>query len=227
MADFTEIYKQSGSLCFFSPNGEYVATAVQKRLVIRETHSLQIVQLYNCLDTIEEIVWAADSDLILVASYKLGSFQVFSISDETWTAQIDEGIHGCSRVEFAPDARHILSFSDYELLITIWSLITKEAMYIQYPKNIDRGHQFRSDGSYFCLLERIDGNDVISIFDTVDWTLTKRFPIETVNAFDLSWSPDGRFIAVWESLLDVFIANVVQGLYLPSRWSLGFQLFCI
>jgi WD40 repeat protein len=173
MADFTEIYKQTGSLCFFSPNGEYVATAVQKRLVIRETHSLQIVQLFNCLDTVQEVTWSNDSDLILVASYRLASFQIFSLQDESWTAQVDEGMVGCSRVEFAPDGRHVLSFSDFEVRITIWSLITKEAMYIQFPKYIDRGHQFRSDGGYFCLLERIDSKDVISIFDTVDWTLTK------------------------------------------------------
>jgi hypothetical protein len=139
MADFTEIYKQTGSLCFFSPSGEYVATAVQQRLVIRETHSLQIVQLFNCRDTIQDIQWASDSDLILVASYKLGAFQLFSIQNEEWTAQIEEGIVGCARAYFAPDARHVLSFSDFELRITVWSLITKEAMYIQFPKFMDRG----------------------------------------------------------------------------------------
>lgn len=173
MAEFTEIYKQSGSLCRFSPNGEYIATAVQQRLVIRDTHSLQILQLFNCTDSIQEIEWACDSDLILVASYKLGTFQVWSLEDEKWTAQIDEGIVGCSLVKFAPDGRHILSFSDFELRITVWSLITKEAIYLQYPKFTNRGHQFRADGSYFALAERIDLKDYISIFDTLDWTLVK------------------------------------------------------
>jgi hypothetical protein len=115
MADFTEIYKQSGSLCYFSPNGEYIATAVQQRLVIRETNSLQIVQLYNCQDVIQDICWSNDSDLILVASYKMATFQIWSLTDESWAAQIDEGIVGCVKVQWAPDGRHILSFSNFEV----------------------------------------------------------------------------------------------------------------
>lgn len=45
MADFTEIYKQSNSQCVFSPDGQFVATAVQQRLVIRQTDTLQIAQV--------------------------------------------------------------------------------------------------------------------------------------------------------------------------------------
>ncbi len=117
MADFTEVYKQTNSLCVFSPNGEYIATAVQQRLVIRESHSLQIVQLYNCTDLIQDLTWSPASDLILVASYKLGIFQVFSLEDENWTCKVDEGLVGCVKVVFSPDSRHVLSFSDFQVII--------------------------------------------------------------------------------------------------------------
>ena len=115
MADFTEVFKQSQGLVSFSPNGEFLATAVQQRLVIRESHSLQILQLFNCTDLIQHVSWSDGSDLILVASYKLGIFQVFSLEDEEWTAKVDEGILGCSKVIWAPDSRHVLSFSDYQV----------------------------------------------------------------------------------------------------------------
>jgi hypothetical protein len=115
MADFTEIYKQSSSLCRFSPNGEFVATAVQQRLVIRQTQTLQILQLYTCLDTIQYIEWCMDSDLILVASYKLKTFQVWKLSDEKWGAEVDEGLAGLVRLLWAPDGRHVLSFSDFNV----------------------------------------------------------------------------------------------------------------
>jgi hypothetical protein len=72
--------------------------------VIRETNSLQIVQLYNCQDVIQDISWSNDSDLILVASYKMATFQIWSLTNETWAAQIDEGIVGCVKVQWAPDA---------------------------------------------------------------------------------------------------------------------------
>ena len=118
MLDFTELYKQTGNLCVFSPNGLYLATAVQYRLVIRDADSLQILHLFNTPDALSDIVWSPDSDLILTAHYRLGCIQVWSLRDEQWTAKIEEGLAGCTRVLFAPDARHILSFSDFDVITT-------------------------------------------------------------------------------------------------------------
>lgn len=81
-------------------------------------------------------------------------------------------------------------------------MCTKDAKYIQYPKYTDRAFCFRSDGKYFCLAERMESKEYLSIFECSDWTLSKRFPVETNDLTDLCWSPDGRFIAVWESFLD-------------------------
>ena len=52
--DFTEIYKQTGH-CVFSPNGLYIATAVQYRLCIRDSETLAITHLYSCTDGISEV----------------------------------------------------------------------------------------------------------------------------------------------------------------------------
>ncbi|KAI8896244.1 hypothetical protein BC833DRAFT_541597 [Globomyces pollinis-pini] len=207
MADFTEIYKQTGNLCKFAPDGESIAIGINQRLVIRDAHSLDILHLFNCADNIQAIEWSQDSELILVASFRLKCFQVWSLKDQNWTAKIDEGLVGCVNVVWAPDSRHILSFSEFQLRITVWSLVTKSAVFIQHPKFSDKGFQFRSDGAYFAVAESYESKDFISIYDCSDWTLTKRFPIQTSDLFDLAWSPDGRFIAVWESFLtyNIFI----------------------
>ena len=113
--DFTELYKQTGNICRFSPNGLYLATAVQYRLVIRDADSLQILHLFNCADPIQDIQWSPDSDLILSVNYKTGCMQIWSLRDELWKAKIEEGLAGCTRVLWAPDARHILSFSDFHV----------------------------------------------------------------------------------------------------------------
>jgi hypothetical protein len=47
---------------------------------------------------------------------KKGGFQVLSVKDETWAAQIDEGLVGCTKVIWAPDGRTLLSFSDFEVV---------------------------------------------------------------------------------------------------------------
>ena len=123
--DFTEIYKLSSSsvtgattagLAAFSPNGLYLATVVQYRLVIRDAESLQILHLFTCIDTIQAIEWSVDSTLILCASYKLGVVQVWSVAEPTdWTCKLDEGWIGLVRVAFTPDGRHIMCFSDFSV----------------------------------------------------------------------------------------------------------------
>lgn len=52
------------------------ASCVQYRLVVREVSSLQILQLYTCLDQIQHVEWSADSLFILCAMYKRGLVQV-------------------------------------------------------------------------------------------------------------------------------------------------------
>jgi WD40 repeat protein len=169
--------------------------------VVRETSTLQILQLYNCLDTIQQIEFSNDSNLVLVASFKLATLQVFNVNDDQWTAQIEQGQIGLDLCLWAFDSRHILTFSKYDLRLTVWSLITSKAIHIQYPKH-KKGFCFRPDGKYFCLAERVDQKEFISIFDTNDWTMKKRFGIETNDLEGVKWSPDGRYIIIWEPMVD-------------------------
>ncbi|KAI8930103.1 Quino protein amine dehydrogenase [Entophlyctis helioformis] len=207
MADFTDVFKLSNSLCRFSPDGDHLAIVLEHRLFVRSTETLQLVALFKCIDNIQDFGWSADGQYLFCASFRLATIQVFSLSDESWTAQIDEGIAGCVAVRWTPDGRHLMSFSDFQLRITIWSLCTKDATYIQYPKFSDRGFGFRNDGKYFALAERTDAKDFVSIYECEDWTLLKRWPVATKDLDGIAWSPDGRFIAVWEPCLEynVFI----------------------
>lgn len=52
------------------------ATCVQYRLVVRDVSTLQILQLYTCLDQISYMDWSSDSLFILCAMYKRGLVQV-------------------------------------------------------------------------------------------------------------------------------------------------------
>ncbi|KAG6862416.1 hypothetical protein C0995_011856 [Termitomyces sp. Mi166 len=44
--DFTEIYKQSSSLVAFSPGAQFILTAVEDRLIVRRTDTLQITRTW-------------------------------------------------------------------------------------------------------------------------------------------------------------------------------------
>ena len=70
-----------------------------------------------------------------------------------------------------------------QLRLTIWSLVTKKASYIQYPKFSDRGFAFRSDGRYFAITERLNTKDHVAIYDTQDWTMLKVIHFYTQKAY--------------------------------------------
>ncbi|XP_025768278.1 WD repeat-containing protein WRAP73 [Puma concolor] len=111
--NFSEVFKLSGLLCKFSPDGKYLASCVQYRLVVRDVHTLQILHLYTCLDQIQHIEWSADSLFILCAMYKRGQVQVWSLEQPEWHCRIDEGSAGLVASCWSPDGRHILNTTEF------------------------------------------------------------------------------------------------------------------
>ncbi|KAK2557757.1 WD repeat-containing protein WRAP73 [Acropora cervicornis] len=160
--NFSELFKQTNQLSRFSPNGKYIANCVQYRLLVRDVKSLQILQLYTCLDVVQCIEWSSDSLYILCGMFKRGVIQ---------------------------------------LRISVWSLVSKSVSYIKYPKHANAGLEFRTDGKYMALAERRNCKDCISIFSCSVWQLVKHFEVDTKDLADLAWSPDGRVLCVWDSVL--------------------------
>ncbi|KAK2165292.1 hypothetical protein LSH36_52g03026 [Paralvinella palmiformis] len=199
--NFSELFKQTAYLCKFSPDGRYLANAVQYRLIVRDFKTLQIQQLFTCLDAIQHIEWSSDSQFILCGMYKRGLVQVWSLEEPEWTCKIDEGSAGLVDVRWSADGRHILTTADFHLRITVWSLINKSVSYIKYPKACQKGLSFSPDGKFLALAERRDCKDYISVFVCSTWQLVKHFEPETEDLTGLEWSPNGRVICVWESCL--------------------------
>ncbi|GAB1289313.1 WD repeat-containing protein WRAP73 [Apodemus speciosus] len=197
--NFSESFKLSGLLCRFSPDGKYLASCVQYRLVVRDVATLQILQLYTCLDQIQHIEWSADSLFILCAMYRRGIVQVWSLEQPEWHCKIDEGSAGLVASCWSPDGRHILNTTEFHLRITVWSLCTKSVSYIKYPKACQQGLTFTRDGRYLALAERRDCRDYVSIFVCSDWQLL-RYKV-------LLYSLDGRLLSA----------------YCAYEWSLGIK----
>ncbi|MEQ2174674.1 WD repeat-containing protein wrap73 [Goodea atripinnis] len=95
---------------------KYRATCVQYRLVVRDVSSLQILQLYTCLDQISHMEWSSDSLFILCAMYKRGLVQVWSLEQPDWHCKIDEGSIGLVSSRWSPDGRHILNTTELSWL---------------------------------------------------------------------------------------------------------------
>ncbi|XP_042650568.1 WD repeat-containing protein WRAP73 isoform X2 [Tyto alba] len=226
--NFSELFKLSGLLGRFSPDGKCLASCVQYRLVVRDVNTLQILQLYTCLDQIQYIEWSSDSLFILCAMYKRGVVQVWSLEQPDWHCKIDEGSAGLVASCWSPDGRHILNTTEFHLRITVWSLCTKSVSYIKYPKACQQGVAFTKDGRYMAVAERRDCKDFISIFVCSDWQLLRHFDTETQDLFGIEWAPNGCVLAAWDTCLEYKILlysldGRLLSMYRAYEWSLGIK----
>ncbi len=112
--DFTELYKQTGQICHFSPNGAYLAVVVLHRVVIRDADTLEIQHLFTATETLSKVVWSPDSALIAGISQKSCQVFVWKLDDYGWQAKINEGpLVGLTNAIWAPDSRHLIVFSNF------------------------------------------------------------------------------------------------------------------
>jgi len=155
--DFTQAYKQTNFLVEFSKGAQWILTAVGDRLIVRRADSFLIERTWLVESApITHTGWSWDSEYVFGANSKQGTVSVFKITDETWNARIVAGAEGLARVEWAPDGRSIICFSEWgvgqrilpicpydvqrsQLRVTIWSLATGSATYIQFPIHPDKG----------------------------------------------------------------------------------------
>uniref|UniRef100_K7F8R3 WD repeat containing, antisense to TP73 n=1 Tax=Pelodiscus sinensis TaxID=13735 RepID=K7F8R3_PELSI len=211
-----------------NPKVYIIASCVQYRLIVRDVNSLQILQLYTCLDQIQYIEWSSDSLFILCAMYKRGIVQVWSLEQPDWHCKIDEGSAGLVASCWSPDGRHILNTTEFHLRITVWSLCTKSVSYIKYPKACQHGIAFTKDGRYMALAERRDCKDFISLFVCSDWQLLRHFDTETQDLAGIEWAPNGCVLAVWDTCLEYKILlysldGRLLSTYSAYEWSLGIK----
>ncbi|KAF8328154.1 YVTN repeat-like/Quino protein amine dehydrogenase [Cantharellus anzutake] len=247
--DFTEIYKQTSGLVASSPqDARYILIAIENRLIVRRSDTFQITHAWTVEDkvdsgpssqkgttvgvastmsasgdtTITGIGWSSDSRYILACSAGRGAVNVFSLLDEAWTARIQGGVEGIVKAEWAPEGRNIVCFSDWTLRVTIWSLSTGKATYIQYPKYGGKCFAFVPGSNLFILAERHKSKDSIGIYDTSSgYQLLRHFPVLTQSLSSLCVSTN-EYIAISENTLEfkVYIYNfagILLGTFLPEE----------
>ena len=184
--DFSELSKYSGLGCF-SPDGKLLASTEQNKIIVRNGETLQTLHSFTCLDGICAISFSPDSTLIFGAQYKRKIVQVFSLKDPAWMCKIDEALAGLTHAQWAPDSRHILTRSDFNLRLSVWSLIRKSVTYIKQPKLMpppshietitssgtasvitENGNgnnvRFSNSGQFMAVLTRIECKDVLCIY---------------------------------------------------------------
>lgn len=201
--NFSDLYEHT-SVVEFSPNGDMMTICKSSKLIIVETLSYQTLQEWSFPDTISQVQWSPDSSLLLVALKKSGLVYAKSVFTADWNCRIDESTGGLTGIKWAPDSRQVITVSDFQLRLTVWSLVDMSAAYIRNPKySGDRGLAFSSNGRFMALAERRDSKDFVGVYHSGDWTLVRHFQTDTVDLADLAWSRDNTAIVVWDSCIEV------------------------
>lgn len=199
--EFTEAYKQTGPCCF-SPDSRFLAIAVDYRLVIRDVVTLKVAQLYVCVDKISYLEWALDSEYILCGLNKRPIVQAWSLTKPEWTCKIDEGLAGIAYARWSPDSRHILTTSEFQLRLTVWSLVNTACVHVQWPKHTSRGISFTRDGKFAAVCTRRDCKDYINLLSCDTWQIMGSFAVDTMDLAGVEWSPDDSALVIWDSLTE-------------------------
>ncbi|RVW26712.1 WD repeat-containing protein WRAP73 [Vitis vinifera] len=128
--------------------------------------------------------------------------QAWSLTQPEWTCKIDEGPAGIAYARWSPDSRHILTTSDFQLRLTVWSLVNTACVHVQWPKHASKGVSFTQDGKFAAICTRRDCKDYINLLSCHTWEIMGVFAVDTLDLADIEWSPDDSAIVIWDSPLE-------------------------
>jgi hypothetical protein len=155
--------------------------------------------------SINWFLWSESSNRILLAS--IYEIKVYSVSNSQFSATISNPTSGTTKiafVSFGATDDEVCVFSEFGLKLSIFNLTTSKSVDINSPKFYNpgvaaKGISYRPRTSNLALLTRSGGKDIISIHARDTQEVTRSWHPDTVDAQGLHWSPDGRWLAVWES----------------------------
>ncbi|OIW33584.1 WD40 repeat-like protein [Coniochaeta ligniaria NRRL 30616] len=192
-----------------SPNGLFIATLFPSVINIREVKTLDVVKIIrlpaDLSGPVYSFQWSPSSRLVLVA---VGDqIQVVSADDTPFEASIRNAVPPAAKpssIGFAASDTEVWVCSSFGLKLTLFDLTTLKGVEISNPKfftpaTTSNGFSLRPITNHSTIMTRTAGKDTISIHDPATKEVQRSWYPDTVDAQGLKWSPDGRWLIVWES----------------------------
>ncbi|KAL4893666.1 WD40 domain protein [Aspergillus ambiguus] len=115
-------------------------------------------------------------------------------------AEIESIEPGALNIDFGGDENEIIVFHAWNTRITVYGLDTGRSQVIKSPKFAhNNGFGYRPRTRQLAVLLKPDASDLLTIHDFRSYELINRAVLPTIDAQGLQWSPDGRWVAVWEA----------------------------
>ncbi|XP_076753057.1 WD repeat-containing protein WRAP73 [Xylocopa sonorina] len=200
----TDLFRINNQLCDFSKDGKFVAIAYQTNLIVKNIKKLNTIHSFIFPDIIEYFEWSRNSEYILCANIRKAIVQVYSIHYPEWKYKLVEGSAGLESVSWSPDSKYILTLSDFNIQISVWSLENQSVIHIQNVKSSFNKLYFSPNGNNLTVVVSIEGEDSIEIYKTDTWKLSKKLICGYLNSIDgICWSPNSELLGIWSSFTDV------------------------
>eukprot|EP00892_Ulva_mutabilis_P008080 jgi/Ulvmu1/5644/UM231_0007.1 len=212
--DFSEAYQYNGPTPAFSPDGKFVAAAVESKCIIRDSETLIIYHMFSCMDGVKHIEWSPTGRHVLCALQSRAVAQVWDTDDPKWTCKIDGGPAGLARAMWSATGKDILTIAEFNLRLSVWDLKSQSCKHRHGPKHTHKGIRHSTCGNHLAVLERVNLKDYMAVYtEGVPDDQCQRFRVSTSDADDFEWSPDGKHIAVCDSPLcySVFVYKASDG----------------
>ncbi|GBG28459.1 WD repeat-containing protein WRAP73 [Hondaea fermentalgiana] len=226
--------RTSHGLAKFSPDGQLAAFASGTGVVVvrvptiergtgNEAGGFKVECRFSCVDTVESIDWSADSLLVVCAQYKRALVQVFSVQDRTFTCRVSEGVGGLVHAALAPDGRHLVTIADFQLHLSVWSLVDETQRIFMNPKlPTTQGCRFSADGEFMAVAHRRECKDSVAVYSTSKgrWAKLQHFTVASTDLEEIVWSADNDAIIVRDCPIEyrLLVYNPADGSLL-ARYS--------
>lgn len=155
--------------------------------------------------SIYALVWSPSSSRLLAAA--IDQIQVFSLEKPSNRATIRNPVPGTGKlplVQFGARDSEVVICSPFGQKFVAFDLSTSKAVEVNNPKftqpsSASRGFSVRPQTAHLALLTRVGGKDMVSLHHPDTREVQRSWYPETVDAQGLSWTPDGRWLLLWES----------------------------
>jgi WD40 repeat protein len=149
--------------------------------------------------------WSPSSRLLLVSNP--AEIRVVSALDDSFNATIRNPVATGTKpahVGFGVSDAEVCVIASFGMKFAVYNLASSKAVEIGNPKLFSssaaaRCFSFRPRTHHLALLTRTAGKDHVSLHTFPTRELQRSWAPDTIDAQGLLWSPDGRWLVLWES----------------------------
>ncbi|KAK9463909.1 WD40-repeat-containing domain protein [Lipomyces oligophaga] len=230
--DYSDINSDKDTkLCVSSMDGMYMACVAgikqQWRVAIWLLDNMTICHRHFVRFQPKRLKWyCKDGRYRVLAADNIGNVQIWDVdmgaqsnsecsyvssSDSVMIKQTDWGENvPISNVEFGRSGDEVLVFSGYNVALAVWSVSERKCTQIFAQKFVtERGFSMHPGTGHLTVLTRPVSEDVITIYGgrSSDLSVMCSFTLtDLTDAQGFKWSTDGRWIAVYDWILDFKVA---------------------